>query len=270
MFNKGKLPIDVYKGDNEIDNKDIQYLKFNNLPIPIFFMLLIGEPKSGKTNLLKDLLLNKKHKKFYGIFDTLHIFSNSIDDFRNSPLKNFLHPLEINEIKKVYESLEEFKEIPLEESSKKYKQLMLQSYNASEDDLPEPEKKPMLNLFIFDDCTEFIKKHEDFFAQLAQNRRHTHPVSIIMITHWYNRIPKRVRTIANYIIMFRPKSRIESDELFKQRPPVRDIEHFNDILQDVYRDSHDFLYIDYDNNKIYRNFDFSHNYKTDDEYIYES
>jgi hypothetical protein len=284
------LQIKVYKNNCEFDNQDIEYLNRQGLPTPHFFLLIIGEPRSGKTNLIKDLLFNKIQRKFYKVFNNISIFTNSEDDFQSIGY-DYARQYDPLVLEQMYNELrtDEHFEIPIDMDLVRNEQKLASYYQRLKDKgwkvgiisyneiKPQDEyqqidnydsqcisnlnveanlmiSKPILNLFVFDDLTERINSNKKQFAEMIQNRRHHH-LSIIMITHWYNRVEKRIRSGADYVIMFKPTNLAERKELYNQRPMVKTFEEFDKICDFVFDQPHNFLYIDYRSNKIHKNFE---------------
>lgn len=190
--------------------------------------LLIGRPGSGKTSLIYSLF--KSPQCLRKVFHKIHLFQpsssgNSMKDniFETLPPEQRHDELDIETLEYVYNEIK---------SS------------------PKDQNKAI----IFDDCSAYLKNKElqKMFKDLAFNRRH-HSVSIFFLSQTYFSVPKELRKIFNNLFIFKT-SKTELSAIFEEQ-----IELNKDLVipisKLVYDKPHQFLFINTDTQKIYKNFD---------------
>jgi len=215
-----------------------------------YLLVVAGYSGSGKTNLLINLMSNKKHNKkrtsFKGCFHNIFIVSPS------------LHTLEDNI----------FKDLPEGNKFTEFNVDMLKAYDdmiAEEKEVMEKRKhkgkpfKPYLNLLLLDDIGSSIrssKKLEESFNKLIANRRHSN-TSIIMLLQNVVQIGPKIRSNMSHFISFKPKSIEEEERIyaFTKKPK----KHMKEFFDYFYQKPHDFLYIDMSLKKS-NDFIFYHNF----------
>ena len=200
-----------------------------------YLLVIAGYSGSGKTNLLINLMSNKKHNKkrtsFKQCFHNVFVVSPS------------LHTLEDNI----------FDDLPPDNKFTEFNPDMLKAYNAmidEEQEILEKRKhkkkpyKPYLNLLILDDVGNSIrssKKLEDEFNKLVANRRHSN-TSIIILLQNVVQVPPKVRSNMSNFISFKPKSIEEEERIFSfTKKPKKFMTEFFEYF---FQKPHDFLYID--------------------------
>lgn len=191
-----------------------------------FFYLMVAPPGSGKTNLIVNMLTNKK---LYGKrFEIVHFFSPSMSTIKIPLPKQNLHDeLDLTVVDKVAKDL----------------------------------RKGERALFVFDDMVNDIQKGKTLkpFLKLAYNRRHLGGagVSMMLTTQKLTRVDLTLRAAVSGVFFWRTsnKKEIKSfyDEFVNLDWPV-----FMKMLEFVWDKPHDFLYLrlDVDESKRYhKNFD---------------
>ena len=113
-------------------------------------------------------------------------------------------------------------------------------------------------LLILDDCVSELKGFETKpdFNRLFYNRRHLLPnvcVSIFLSTQYWTKIPSSVRTIATGLFIFSINS-TEWSKLTKETP-VNDNPKLKTVVSSLNSKPHSFIYINFNNNKKYLNFE---------------
>ena len=164
---EGETPIVVGKFKFTCDDSDPSIPK----PLPQqggFAMLIVGKPRSGKTNLLLNLT-TKAHKNFNRKFDRVYLWSPSIHTMEDDP----------------FELLPE---------DQKYEQLTLDNLQSVLAEIKDSHDK---TLFILDDVIADMRgkgkaQLENLLHKVFFNRRHLAgkggSVSIIATSQTYNKI----------------------------------------------------------------------------------
>jgi len=201
-----------------------------------FAMLIVGKPRSGKTNLLLNLT-TKAHKNFNRKFDRVYLFSPSVLTMENNP----------------------FELLP---DDQKYEELTLENLTAVLGDIKESGEKV---LFILDDVIADMRgkgkaQLENLLHKVFFNRRHLAgkggSVSIIATSQTYNKIDPKIRRTASHLIFFENKNKKELDTIFDEVILIPKKEYY-DVLRYVYDRPYQFLYVDTtlpDNKMMFKNF----------------
>lgn len=256
--------------DENLDNS-IKSMGYNGL-----FTCVIGPPKSGKTNVLIELLKKKQTKNkiktnLYGLYDNIHVISPSlhtmkenifkdleddelIGELKQEFLENYINFLN-DEIKRYKTDIEELEE-NISKSKGNKKAVLINKLN-------ELKKIPYTSLIIFDDIGEKIRKNKKIgeLLELLVNRRRHLNCNIILLLQNYYQIPPDIRSKISHLFIFRPKTK---KELIKLCDIVNiENKYLNDFVNYVFDVKHNFLYIDmsqnvYDGNVLYKNFDRLH------------
>lgn len=213
-----------------VEKKEEGLNNVNSLLFPPHFLgCICGKPGSGKTSLLKFML--KEKDLLYKKFDYVLILSPSFMEYKDLylPDKNFCSELDYNWIDNWIKRINEKK-----------------NYNNV--------------LFVIDDliATLFKNKFSKELLQFIFNRRHLLKkgmISIILTSQKYNYIPTVVRSNITFLFMFKLNN---IDLVNIERDLIFDPNEFRYALNMVFKkddDSHNFLYIRFDKNKYFSNFD---------------
>lgn len=242
----------------EIENKNLQIQKVNmecdkrikdkkgkSISPPLMntshFMLISGASGSGKTNLLVNLLKSKnstkdgKYKLSYrNMFNKVIFVSPSAATIKKSPLAKIADNQKFEELNyEVFDLLEEIGEDAVEEDKH--------------------------NLLILDDVSSQLrsKENEKILNQTIKNRRHKN-LSVWIITHKVTDAAPSLRSNANMIVLFRPKTNKEKTAIQEEYMllPKKEAE---EIFDAAFKTRFDFLLIDASlregaDFKFYRNF----------------
>jgi hypothetical protein len=192
---------------------------------------IFGRPGSGKTSTLISLLAQKGKDRIYNkVFDFVYVIMPS--QSRNSLKKNIFE-------KHSEERL--FDELTLDNLQKIFKAVEENSLNKK------------TSLVIYDDVGASLKNNDIqfFLKEMSFNRRHLKLVQIFLIQSWLS-IPLSIRKLFSNLIIFKP-NKIEWEKVVEET-----IEQEKDIalgLLDLYKNPHDYLFINVTNQKIFYNQD---------------
>ena len=228
-------PIVVNKFSFTCDDADTTIPK----PLPQqggFAMLIVGKPRSGKTNLLLNLT-TKAHRNFNRKFDRVYLFSPSVATMENNP----------------------FELLP---DDQKYDELTLDNLKYVLEDIKDSSDK---TFFLLDDVIADMRgkgkaQLENLLHKVFFNRRHLAgkggSVSIIATSQTYNKIDPKIRRTASHLIFFENKNKKELDTIFDEVILIPKKE-FYDTLRYVYDKPFQFLFIDTtlpDDRMLFKNF----------------
>lgn len=197
-------------------------------PNTSFFWVIVGKSGSGKTSLLINALTNKSiYKKVFSkislVMPSSSLSSMKDNIFENIPENQIFHKLDYDVVERIEQNQKEF--LKLEKS--KYQ------------------------LLIMDDITSSLKENYDILVQLATNRRHL-KLSIILLVQFSTSIPRQVRFQITDITIFNPSNEIERQTIKEEFIPLSTRE-FNKLARFVWRDRHDFLFVNKNTNSYFKN-----------------
>jgi hemoglobin-like flavoprotein len=188
--------------------------------------LLIGKPASGKTSLLYSLFKADILKK---VFNRIYLFQPS---HSRGSMKD-----------KLFDKLpddQKFEELNYDNLSNVFNRIKEENKEAS--------------CIIFDDMTAYLKDHENLkmLKEMIYNRRHVH-LSIYFLCQTYYSVPKDIRKLFNNLFIFRVSKQelyTIADEIIEQKKELVD-----DLLKLVYNENYNFLFINTNSQKLFKNFD---------------
>ena len=190
------------------------------------FYIISGASGSGKSNLIVNLLKSNKttkdnkHKKSYrNMFNNIILVSPSAHTIKDSPLEN------ISDEQK-FDSL----------SDEVFDLVNLMTEDSVDDNTQ--------TLLILDDVSSQLrlKENEKKLNQLIKNRRHLN-LSIWVITHKVTDAPPSLRSNANLIFLFRPKTAREIDTI-QSEYMLMSKSQAKSLMNAAYKDRYDFLLLD--------------------------
>jgi hypothetical protein len=188
--------------------------------------LLIGKPRSGKTSLLVSIF----DKMMRNTFNNIFLFQPSAS--RSSMKKDIFEDLpdehKFNEL--TFENLE-------------FVKTLIES---------EPECN---HVIIFDDMGAYLRENmqiRKLFKELIFNRRHLH-VSIYFLCQTYLSLEPDLRKMFTNIFVFKVNDQEFKKILEEQMMHLKDFQHA--IASIVWDRPHQYLFINTDTSKIYKNFD---------------
>jgi len=190
------------------------------------FYIISGASGSGKSNLIVNLLKSnkttkdKKHKKSYrNAFDNIILVSPSAHTIKDSPLENISDDQKFDSI-----SDEVFDLVDL----------------MTEDSVEENKH----TLLILDDVSSQLrmKENEKRLNQLIKNRRHLN-LSIWIVTHKVTDASPALRSNANLIFLFKPKTTREINTI-QEEYMMMSKSQAESLMNAAYKDRYDFLLLD--------------------------
>lgn len=192
------------------------------------FYIFLGPPRSGKSTVIQTLICNEHLylKKFTQIF---LISPSGFPDLELELEKNWYPTLN------------------LEWLSKKFTELTILD-------------KQQQVLVILDDCVSELKSLENKpeFTKLFYNRRHIKPkvcVSIFLTSQYWSKIPASIRGMCTGIFIFSINS-TEVSKMIKELPFGDNTTKIKTIISTLGNSKpHEFIYINFINNKKYLNFE---------------
>ena len=213
----------------------------NHIPDPLprkhFYMAICGSAGSGKTSMALGLLTAKgKHRIYRKVFDNIFLVvpSNSIGSlkqnvFKKHPPSKMFNSLDVETIDKINTKLQK----SLDE---------------------EDDEQQTCSLVWIDDQGPFLKRPDIQTAlnEVVINRRHKR-VSIMNLVQSYKFLPLSNRKLLTHLVLFKPKNKKELYSVFEELIYL-DRDTVDKLCDFVYRDPHDFMFIDLERSKFYRNF----------------
>tara|TARA_R110002126_G_scaffold290603_2_gene447963 strand:+ start:4325 stop:5107 length:783 start_codon:yes stop_codon:yes gene_type:complete len=224
--------LEVKKTSFSVDKRDATIPK----PLPRtynHFLLITAKPRQGKTTLMFSLLTFRK-SPYYRKFDKVYVFSPSLATSKEDRLKS----------------------VPTEQ---KYSILNEENLQKVYDDIENSGERVLL---LCDDVVNDITKNAGVLPllnKMMMNRRHICGtdedgegcgLSMWMTTQIFNKLPRSLRSVADYHIIFKSTNKKELDTIYDEiillpRPL------FEEMNKYVFSDKHNFLLID--TNESYEN-----------------
>ena len=227
---KPKLPLCKMNCDTKLGEHLDKYelTKFmNNHSVNI----LIGKPASGKTSLLYSFFKSRgKDKIFKKVFHNIYLF---MPENSQKSLKDNIFSVLGDD--KIYNELS-------------YDNLQDVIYRIKEAEDYEN------SCIIFDDMGAFLKNADTkrLFKELIYNRRHLHTSVFFLCQSWLS-VEKYLRKLFTNIFCFKV-SKSEMTNLFNEVVEQKK-DYMMDIMKIVYDKPHQFLFINTDTGRLFKNFD---------------
>lgn len=194
------------------------------------FCLFLGKPGSGKSSLAISLLQTKT--MFKGVFHNIFLFCppNSRASIKNDFWNKNLPEEQI------------FDDLTLE--------TLGAAYNMAQVDGQEGFQ----SLIVIDDMQSALKNMDiqKLLLHMVSNRRHA-KLSIWLLCQSYFTIPKMVRNSLTNLFVFKV-SKNDMTEIFKEQIEM-DFDKFTHVLENSFKNAHDFLFIDSSTKRLFINWD---------------
>ena len=221
------LNIPMFTVDGSINDTLNEYEMLSNLN-GYRFTCLIGKPGSGKTSLLISWLTSKKvfKKVFHHVYVVMP--ASSRNSMKKNPFKNHL-------------------------PQKMFDELDFPTLNTIYTNLLESSEKKESSIVILDDVGSAIKNNDiqKLLRKVIYNRRHLR-VQIIMLLQSYLSVARELRKLVNNVVMFKP-SKVESECLFDELFEYTKEDTLN-VIKYAFTKNHDFIFLNVDNQKIYKDY----------------
>ena len=193
---------------------------------------ILGKPGSGKTSLLLSFLTGRKDSKvFRKCFD--HILLVMPISSRMSLKKNIFehHPDE-----------------------KMFEELDLESITSIHNQLLASTSEKENTLLILDDVGASLKSNaiQKILKKIIFNRRHL-KCHIVMLLQSFTSCPREIRKLFTNLFVFKP-SKLEFEYLCEEMIETKK-DAANDIMTFVFDRPHQYLMLNIENQKMYKNFD---------------
>jgi hypothetical protein len=200
------------------------------LPSSSHFMAFISPPGGGKTSTSIAWLTNKEmyHKVFHNIY--LVMPSNSRDSIKGQPFAK-------HDPAKMFDELT-------------YEVLELVKQNCERD-----SREGFYSLLFLDDVASELKNNDiqRLLKQLVLLRRHL-KLSIWCLSQNFNLMPLSIRkTLSHAVIINKPANKKELENVFTELVYLNKDDQ-QQLANHVWKQPHDFLFMDIKNGKLYRNF----------------
>lgn len=216
-------------------------------PNKSFFWCVVGKAGSGKTSLVINALRAKKENRVYRkVFDKIVLVmpknsraslkDNPLDDLPSDQVFDNMGTDVISKIQEIREEFDARSEAPLRGSTR---------------ELNKKKKRSRRQLLIMDDVTAYLKDNTQTLVELATNRRHL-KLSIILLVQFLRSIPRPVRLQVTHLTFFKPSNELELKTVQEEFISMEK-QKFEEMCRFIFNDPHDFLFIDKDYNKYFKN-----------------
>lgn len=206
-----------------------------------FFLNIVAPPRSGKTNLICNLLANKDF--YYGApgdnpsaWDEIYYFSPSsrFDKTCSKILSSMDNVIRIDDLDE------------LENSAVILQEIM----NGQKDWDEQKEGRPRPRILaVFDDCLGIL--HRTGVANLSAKYRH-YGMSVVVISQSYRKIPLTCRNCMTALIFFNLVNGKETEKVYDEvGSGVPDFYQHIKVLDRKYQ----FIYFNVENQEMYHNFE---------------
>lgn len=200
---------------------------------PPFFIVINSPPRTGKSNLLVNIIYNL----YEDMFDDIIFISPNV--FNDDSLEN--NVAEDETITKIHDNLDQLGDI-IDSIVEVYKNKRIENNH---------NKKPNEHvLLILDDCLGMIPNTQ--MNKLVSKYRH-YCISVIITTQSFRAVNNIIRTCATGYILFKNSNNKEIQKMDDEFSGS--FENFLDLYKEATKEKYNFLFLDFRNIKAYKNFD---------------
>lgn len=206
----------------------------NLLELP-FSLLLIAKKGSGKTTTIHNLLVWYKE-----LFDNIYIWSPTVKIDKKWEL--IIKKLKIPD-ENIFDKLIESRVVRLIGQIKEVNAKLTQ-------------KKKIRSLLIFDDCVQELPKSKkvSFLNTLSFNHRH-YSISYMVVSQSFKSLDSCVRSNASGIVLYNSDNSAERLKIVEELAGNLSKKQFYKIWFEAVKVKFGFLFINYGDRKIYKNFE---------------
>ena len=219
----------VCDGDLSDDLNKYELTKFLNKHS---MNLIIGRPGSGKSSLLWSLFKSSgKNKILKGVYSSIYVFQPA--QSQQSMKDNI------------------FSVLP---NDQKFNELTYDDLNYVSERIKADSEQGFTSCIIFDDMGAYLKNKDTLklFKELAFNRRHLKLSMFFLVQTWYS-VLKDIRRLWSNIFVFKvSKDELKNifDEVVEEKKEIA-----SEISKTVYDKAYNYLFINIDSGRLFKNFD---------------
>lgn len=202
------------------------------LPKPPFTMALVAPTKSGKSNLIVNLLKNS-HFGYDDIFDEIYYISPTVGI--DETLRSINEDDDIIKID--------------EEDDLKFLDDILNDIVKTQKAKSKEEREPVL--IVLDDCLDYLKKSKRLDSLPSYSRHYN--ISIIITTQVYNALPTKLRKNASCYLIARIYNNKDLQNI--EEEIGANFHEFKSNYDKATKEKYSFLFVDNRNIELWRNFD---------------
>lgn len=215
----------LYKAD--------EYPKIKHpLPKPPFSMALVAPTKSGKSNLIVNLLKNS-YFGYDDVFKEIYYISPTVGI--DETLRSINEDDDIIKID--------------DEDELKYLDDILNDIVKNQKAKDKEEREPVL--IVLDDCLDYLKKSKRLDALPSYSRHYN--ISIIITTQVYNALPTKLRKNVSCYLIARIYNNKDLQNI--EEEIGANFSDFKTNYDKATKEKYSFLYVDNRNIELWRNFD---------------
>ena len=127
----------------------------------------------------------------------------------------------------------------------------LEKNNSESEDINDP----IHTLWVIDDCQHALKEHEKRLLKIFSSYRHRN-LSVWLLVQSYMCVPKKVRDLSRSVIQFKMASGKEKETFAEEVLPFFSHTQMRQLLKYIFKDRHDFTWVDREMGTLTRNMDF--------------
>jgi hypothetical protein len=215
----------LYKAD--------EYPKIKHpLPKPPFTMALVAPTKSGKSNLIVNLLKNS-YFGYDDVFDEIYYISPTVGI--DETLRSINEDDDIIKID--------------EEDDLKYLDDILNDIVKNQKSKAKEEREPVL--IVLDDCLDYLKKSKRLDSLPSYSRHYN--ISIIITSQVFNALPIKLRKNASCYLIARIYNNKDLQNI--EEEIGANFSDFKTNYDKATKEKYNFLFVDNRNIELWRNFD---------------
>jgi hypothetical protein len=214
-----------------------------HLPRHAFLMLLIAPPRSGKSALIANLLANPSFYNALEYWDFVYYVSPTQKFDRTT-----MHYL--NKLENVIQIDDDDTLRNLDIFLKEIMDSQMKRLEEKDPKTGKPLEMERL-LIVLDDCLGYLNAN-DALPNICTRYRH-YNMSFIITSQSFRRLPLTIRNCANQIVLFKMNNEVEYEKLHDEYGSSFH-NNFINIAKSITSKKYDFVYLNHDELKLYRNF----------------